>query len=304
MTSTSVRTVSIDEFAWSASDGPAAQVRRIADAAADADGAPPLDEATLLSLRHQGLDGSRLWLADSAGFLLASLGTAQTEVNLVVDPARRRRGVGRALADAAREALVGSRVTAWSHGNHAGAAALAAELGFDQVRDLWVMRADLGRALPDVPVTDGVLVRPFEPGRDEEAFLAVNAAAFADHPEQGNLTRAGLEQRMAEPWFDPTGFLLAVSPDGDLLGFHWTKVHEEAHPPHGEVYVVGVSPSAQGMGLGKVLTLAGLHHLASRGLGEVVLYVEADNHAAIAVYTGLGFTHAEEDTHVMYAGTL
>ena len=321
MTPTSVRTVPADDFAWSAPDGPAADLRRIADAAARADGAAALDEAALLSLRHQGLDGARLWLADSAGFLLASLTEGQAEVNLVVDPAHRGRGVGRALADAAREALVGRRVTAWSHGNHPAAAALAAELGVDQVRDLWVMRRSLREPLPDLTTPTAFVVRPFEPGRDEEAFLAVNAAAFADHPEQGSLTRAGLEQRMAEPWFDPAGFFLAVSTgstggtgssggadssgeEGELLGFHWTKVHEEADPPHGEVYVVGVSPSAQGMGLGKVLTLTGLHHLASRGLDEVVLYVEADNRAAIAVYAGLGFTHAEEDTHVMYAGIL
>ena len=304
MTSTSLRAVPAADFAWSANAGPAADLRRIADAARTADRQAPLDEATLLSLRHQGLDGSRLWLADSAGFLLASLSEDRAEVNLVVDPAQRGRGVGRALADAAREALVGRRVTVWSHGNHPAAAALAAELGFDQVRDLWVMRRSLQEPLPDLNAPTTFVVRPFEVGRDEEDFLAVNAAAFADHPEQGDLTRAGLEQRMAEPWFDPAGFFLAESTDSsELLGFHWTKVHAE-QPPHGEVYVVGVSPAAQGMGLGRVLTLTGLHHLASRGLDEVVLYVEADNEAAIAVYRGLGFTHADEDTHVMYAGTL
>jgi mycothiol synthase len=160
------------------------------------------------------------------------------------------------------------------------------------------------RDLPALPApasgaADGVDVRAFEVGRDEEALLRVNAEAFASHPEQGGLTRAGLDERMAEPWFDPAGFFVAVR-DGELVGFHWTKVHDD-DPPFGEVYVVGVSPRAQGGGLGRRLTLTGLHHLASRGLAEVVLYVEADNAPAVAVYQRLGFTHAPQDTHVQYA---
>ena len=78
---------------------------------------------------------------------------------------------------------------------------------------------------------------------------------------------------MAEPWFDPAGLLVAA--DGDrLLGFHWTKQHS---PTLGEVYVVAIDPAAQGQGLGKLLTLAGLHHLAGKGVAEVLLYVESDN---------------------------
>ena len=67
------------------------------------------------------------------------------------------------------------------------------------------------------------------------------------------------------------------------------------------MYVVGVSPRAQGGGLGRLLTLTGLQHLAARGLDEVLLYVEADNAPAVAVYGRLGFTHAAADTHVQYA---
>jgi mycothiol synthase len=101
---------------------------------------------------------------------------------------------------------------------------------------------------------------------------------------------------MAEPWFDPAGLIVAVTGDR-MLGFHWTKVHS---PSHGEVYVVAIDPEAQGRGLGRALTLAGLHHLAARGLDEVLLYVESDNAPAIAVYSRLGFTHSPADTHLMY----
>jgi mycothiol synthase len=233
-------------------------------------------------------------------------------VNLVIAPDARGAGVGRALAEAVLDAYPGRPLAAWSHGNHPAAARLAAALGLARVRDLWVMRRPLSpeHPLPEVTPADGIVVRTFRRGEDEDAFLAVNAEAFAGHPEQGAMTRAGLEERLAEPWFDADGLFLAEPADAphneandlvdspSLLGFHWTKVHEEGV---GEVYVVGISPAVQGRGLGKTLTLTGLHHLRDRGLREVILYVEADNAPAIAVYSGLGFTHADADTDVRYA---
>ena len=59
------------------------------------------------------------------------------------------------------------------------------------------------------------------------------------------------------------------------------------------MYVVGVDPAAQGRGVGATLTLIGLHHLAERLSGSsqpaVMLYVEADNSAAVKTYRRLGF---------------
>ena len=323
-TAPTVSQIAPADFDWASSAGVAEGVRRTVAAAASTDRSRPLDEAALLSLQHGGLTRSTLWVAEVpgaadnfAGFALADatqgsltdltdLTDRSVEVNLVVAPAARRQGVAHALAASVLDAFPGMGISAWSHGDHPGAAALATALGFDRVRDLWVMRRPLDDTLPEVTVPGSLVVRPFEPGRDEQAFLEVNAAAFAEHPEQGEITRADLDQRMAQDWFDPAGFFLARSTTpgehGRLLGYHWTKVHR-GDPSYGEVYVVGVSPSAQGLGLGRLLTLIGLHHLRSLGLGAVILYVESDNDAAVALYRRLGFTHADEDTHVMYAGS-
>src|SRR3954452_11832070 len=296
-TASTVTRVAPADFDWSADDGPAAAVGRVVDRAAAEDGATPLDEAALLALRH-GLGSSTLWVAgtpasEAGGFAWRHDGA----LDLVVAPEARGRGVAGALA--AEATSEPGPLTAWSHGNHPAAADLAARFGFDRVRDLWVMRRPLSDLPPDPQGAERTVVRTFRAGEDEDGFLALNARAFAHHPEQGGLTRSGLEERMSEPWFDPAGFFLAER-DGRLVGFHWTKVHEE-DGLYGEVYVVGVSPDAQGGGLGKRLTLTGLRHLAGRGLGPVVLYVEADNAPAVAVSRRLGFTHAAAHPHVQSA---
>ncbi|WP_231123559.1 mycothiol synthase [Nocardioides sambongensis] len=254
------------------------------------DGADPLDEAASLRLKHRGLDGIQAWVT-ADGFALRY----DDSLDLVVSPDRRGAGLGQALASAALTA--DGPVTAWSHGDHPAARTLAGRLGATAVRELWVMRRSTAVPLPPLEVPAGVTVTGFRGDVDVDRLLAVNAAAFASHPEQGALDRAGLEERMAESWFDPAGLLMARDPDGALLGFHWTKRHDE---DNGEVYVVGVSPDAQGRGLGRVLTLAGLRHLARTGVAEIHLYVEADNAPARAVYEGLGFTHSGGDTHVQY----
>jgi mycothiol synthase len=283
-----------------------------------------LDEAALLALRHHGLETGIVLTADVpdgstsnegpsdgaqekrlGGFACVRglYGAGRPELDLVVDPEVRGRGIGGALGRAVVELTDGIPVTAWSHGNHPAARALADRLGFTAVRELWLLRRASSSALPEAAVPDGVTIRAFRPGTSDEAeFLAVNAAAFASHPEQGSLNQAGLTERMAEPWFDADGFLVAER-GGRIVGFHWTKVHPASgdQPAYGEVYVIGVDPTAQAGGLGRALLAAGLRHLHQGRLDEVVLYVEAENTGAIGLYESFGFTHAAEDTDVMYA---
>ncbi|WP_229783516.1 mycothiol synthase [Pilimelia anulata] len=197
-----------------------------------------------------------------------------------------------------RDGTVGSGLAVWAHGDHPAASALALRLGFARARELWQLRRRLtdDAAAPELPA--GVRLRAYVPDADDAAWLALNARAFASHPEQGAWTADDLAQRRAEPWFDPAGFLLAERvDDGALVGFHWTKMHPAAGGTAalGEVYVLGVDPAANGRGLGRALTLAGLHHLRGRGLDTVLLYVDEANAAAVRLYTRLGFVRHTTD---------
>ena len=155
--------------------------------------------------------------------------------------------------------------------------------GFRPYRDLWQLRIPLPVAAPTL------ITRGFTPA-DAEDFLELNHRAFAWHPEQGRMTADDLAARMAEPWFDPDGFLLHHDADG-LAGFCWTKTHRDTDPPLGEIYVIAVDPDRHGRGLGEALTRAGLTWLSRAGLRVGMLYVESDNDRANTTYRRIGFRH-------------
>jgi mycothiol synthase len=255
------------------------------------------------------------------------VGDGAATAELVVDPPSRRKGVGtalvRALEDAVTPRLGQSRqrpaLRLWSHGDLDAARTLALRGGYSKVRELWQMRRSLrtdAAALPPVSLREGFRARHFVVGRDEEAWLRVNALAFVDHPEQGRITRHDLDQRVAQDWFDPSGFILVEDVRGPapvLAASHWTKVvgvvpaddprtgRHLAGPAKtevGEVYVVGVDPAYQGQGLGRTITVLGLEHLRETGLTGAMLYVDADNTAAVATYSRLDFVRSAVD--IMY----
>lgn len=273
-------------------------VHELLQRARDADGWPDVAEDQPLPREFTGTQFvERTDGAVVAYAVLNEAGDAhgRQTAELIVDPPHRRNGHGAELLEAVIEKSTGT-LRVWSHAAHPDAAALAGRYGFEPARELLRMRAPL-QELPQPPLPDGVELRSFRPGADEAEVVRVNGKAFAWHPEQGALTVADVEATEREPWFDADGFLLATRGD-KLLGFHWTKIHQTGGEPVGEVYVVGVDPDEQGSGLGKALTIAGLRHLHQRGLSEVILYVEGDNHAALAVYTKIGFT--TESTAIQY----
>ncbi|MER7977334.1 MULTISPECIES: mycothiol synthase [unclassified Streptomyces] len=276
----------------------AEDVLRLLSEAALEDGQQAVSEQGRLQLKGGAREGVRHLLLTLGDELVGYGQLEDTDpveapaAELVVHPAHRGHGHGRALGTAMLNES-GKRLRVWAHGGHSAARHLAQVLGLTLFRELRQMRRPLeGLDLAEPRLPEGVSVRAFVPGQDDTAWLAVNAAAFAHHPEQGSLTQRDLDDRIGEAWFDPAGFFLAFRGD-ELVGFHWTKVHAEEGL--GEVYVLGVRPGVQGGGLGKALTTIGLRHLAAQGLPTAMLYVDADNKPAVAVYERLGFVTHETD---------
>jgi mycothiol synthase len=220
---------------------------------------------------------------------------------LVVRPEHRDGEVPLRLLEAAIEyarSVDADAVSLWTFGADVDSDALAAAAALTAERELWQMRVPLPLAgTPKWP--EGLVVRAFVPGNDDDAWLAVNNAAFVADPDQGGWTPTILAGRVAEPWFDPEGFLIADD-DGAVAGFCWTKVHPP-EPPHepralGEIYVIGVDPGHQGLGLGRALVLAGLEHLHDvRRVDVGMLFVDASNAPAVGLYRALGFVTSRID---------
>ena len=309
-----------------------AGVRELAVICQQHDGVPPLSDASLIKLdnpqlapanqvRHLLLGALEDTELPLAGYAVLDLGddpqnpAVPATAELMVHPRYRRQGLGTALISELH-ALVKSQgkvLHLWSHGDSTAAREVALASGLQEVRDLWQMRRDLTVPLPTLPPHPAWRLATFRPGKDDAPWLSLNAAAFAHHPEQGQVTAADLQALQAETWFDPAGFFL-LSPaelhpnlpdaDGPLAGFVWTKVHPASgeQAALGEVYVIGISPDYQGQGLGKLLTLHALHYLKSTGVHTAMLYVDATNTPAVQLYRNLGFSRYTVD--VMYSSVI
>jgi mycothiol synthase len=260
----------------------------LAALATRSDGVAPFNEASLLAMRDR--QRPRIQVVElGRGSVLkaAAYAPGDAPVELVVAPAFRRQGIARRMV---RELVADGERFFWAHGDLPGAQALAASEGLSVQRELLVLRLEFDGAPAPERHIDGVTIRTFVPS-DADQIVRVNARAFAHHPEQGAMDRADFDRRCSTSWFDPAGLFVAER-DGQVIGFHWTKVEDQI----GEVYVVGIDPDAQGLGLGTALTARGLRHMYELGLPVVDLYVEGDNHAALAVYRKLGFVDYKRDT--------
>lgn len=273
-------------------------VRDLLDRCQDVDGRPPLSDHALSAVTHLTSTARAFAVLDRSLHPAAYAQATPTAepaptwtIDIAIDPLSRT-DRARILDTACRAAIEWVRkrdaasVQWWCHEATATDRVTAERHGLLPTRQLLEMQTELGAAStrPSIPT------RQFVAGIDEPALLQVNNLAFEHHPDQGNWTDACLEGRFASDWFDPTGLLVHVDECGTMLGFCWTKIHQSASSPIGEIYVLAVRPTHHGRGLGRSLAEAGLQSLRNRGIERAMLFVDAANTPARELYERLGFT--------------
>src|SRR4051794_15315159 len=162
-------------------------VTGLVDAVTAHDGVRPLSEHVMLHLRYGGDTPARNPLLRDGDALVGYAHLDTTDAvegasgELAVHPHHRGHGHGRRLVEALIDGIGDKgRLRLWSHGAQNGAAQLARSMGFKRERVLWQMRRSLFAPVPEPVWPDGVTVRTFVPGQDEEAWLRVNNSAFAN----------------------------------------------------------------------------------------------------------------------------
>jgi len=242
------------------------------------------------------------WVVEAPGGELAGFGSlswggaAQCTAETHVHPAHVGRGVGGALLDAVeRRAVeltaeaptdVTPRLYVWCAESRILRRAALLERGFRAVRESCLMRLDLGDGSPQrTPLPDGIELRRFAVGRDEEAVYAADQEAFSDHflfePETLGQWRAG---SVEHPRFDPSLWLVAWS-GSEVAGEVLTFVDEY------EAYVDSLSVPRRwrGRGLGLALLTRALGLAHERGRSKVRLGVDAQNPTgALVLYLKVG----------------
>lgn len=275
-------------------------IRRFIGRCEQALGRPPLSEHKHRSLFGSDLRGGGLLVHEGdrlIGYahILASHRRGTFELEMVVDP-QLIGSLEEDLVLAARESANSSgaeSLIVWDYGG----------LELDRVPGLVPDRRlhELRAGLPVEPPRDvpGMPIRSYRP-EDEAALLYVTNAAFGDHPEAGNWTARDLHEVQGYPWFDVEG-IRTVWQGQRLAGFCWTKVHDGGL---GEIYLIAIDPQFQGIGLGRRIALEGLRYLyEQRGTRQGMLYVDAANHSALALYKSLGFeVHHTSYSYVVSLG--
>ena len=219
-----------------------------------------------------------------------------------VSPAFRRRGLGRALlhwaeARAREVALVDGRtgersLGSWPDEAQAGAVALYESEGYAIVRYGFMMVRDLTEPIPELPLPDGLEVRPVEPA-DHRRIWDADVEAFRDHWDPGERTDADFEGWFASPELD-TG-LWRVAWDGDevagsVMNFIYPAENETLGQQRGWLDHVSVRRPWRRRGLASALIAASMRALRDVGMTEAALGVDAENPSgALRVYENLGF---------------
>ncbi|MFC2079699.1 GNAT family N-acetyltransferase [Candidatus Bipolaricaulota bacterium] len=177
------------------------------------------------------------------------------------------------------------------------------ESGFEYSRTFHRMTVEFGDppAVPETP--DGIRIRPFIPGNDDEAIAHAYRDAFRDH--YGHLEQpfetdlAKWRHWMADEDFDPNLWFLAIdaTAGGEVAGYSCCYPADVGDDPLGQIDEIGVRRAWRRQGIGRALLTHSLRTLQDRGCKGANLRVDSDNkNQALALYESAGM-HVVSSSH-------
>lgn len=176
-------------------------------------------------------------------------------------------------------------------------AALLAGRGYEVTRHSFRMEADLrtGREPPVWP--DGIAMRTFRSGVDDEAVYEVQEETFADQHEATPLTYEEWRHWSFDAPFDPGLWFLAED-GGELAGILISRPERGGDDSLGWISVLGVRRPWRRRGLGRALLLHAFGELRRRGKLRAGLGVDGESPTgAVRLYENAGMRVVRRNDH-------
>jgi mycothiol synthase len=233
-------------------------------------------------------------------------GLREYRLHGAVQPAWRRRGIGSALLAhnerLARELAVSQRTSrpsvlgSWSGDTQAGDIALLRGHGYEMVRWFFEMLRPTLDDVPEVPLPDGLELRPITEDLLRPVWEA-DMEAFRDHWGGFDGSAEALQRFIGRPTFDPTLWLVAFEGNevaGGVINSIDTEENAALGIERGWLGSVFTRRPWRRRGLARALIARSLDLLRERGMTCAGLGVDADNPTgAIGLYEGVGFVVEE-----------
>ncbi|HET9084322.1 MAG TPA: GNAT family N-acetyltransferase [Candidatus Limnocylindrales bacterium] len=229
-------------------------------------------------------------------------GQPMYDVHGHIAPEHRRRGLGRPLLAEnlrrAREIAYAHddpyplTIRGWTGERETGHQSLLTSEGFTTDRWFFLMRRPTLDDIPEVPLPEGIQLRPVRPA-DHRAIFDAEFEAFQDHWLPDDYDEAQFEELFKKTDLD-TG-LWVVAWDGDeiagvIQNWIWTEENERLGVKRGWLEKISVRRPWRRRGLARAMTAESLRRFRTTGMTDAMLGVDTENGTgALRLYEELGF---------------